>query len=63
MSLSMNFHRVTKIELSETTHNEMGSRQYDVRKLTIHHDGKTTEIDFFSDDLKDDDQKPLAFIV
>tara|TARA_R110000796_G_scaffold42482_6_gene105008 strand:- start:421 stop:546 length:126 start_codon:yes stop_codon:yes gene_type:complete len=41
----------------------MGSRQYDVRKLTIHHDGKTTEIDFFSDDLKDDDQKPLAFIV
>ena len=62
MSVSLNFHRVTKVEVEQTTRND-AHRKYDVRKLTIHHDGKTTEIDMFSDDIKDDDDNPLAFVI
>lgn len=60
MSVSLNFHQITKIEVEETTRNET-HRKYDVRKLTIYHDGNTTEINLFSQDITYQDDKPLSF--
>lgn len=62
MSLDLNIHRVTKIEISAPHRNAGDHRTYDTRTITVHHDGKTTDITLFSVDISDDDEKPLGIL-
>lgn len=64
MSVDINFHRVTKVDISETRRNASDLRTYDTRTITIHHnDGKTTDLTMFSVDVEDEDNHPLSFIL
>ena len=61
MSVDMNIHRVTKVELGDIRSNDHGDRSYDVRDITVTHDnGKTTVITLFSVDDKEDVLRVLA---
>tara|TARA_R110000803_G_scaffold161216_1_gene224973 strand:- start:303 stop:494 length:192 start_codon:yes stop_codon:yes gene_type:complete len=63
MSVDLSIHHVTKIEISEPHRNAGDHRTYDTRTITIHHDGKTTDVSLFSVDVKDEDDKPLSILV
>jgi hypothetical protein len=48
MSVDLNFHRVTKIEIGDVRSNSSESYSYDVRSIIItHDDGQRTEISLF----------------
>lgn len=63
MSVDLSIHRVTKIEISAPHRNAGDHRTYDTRTITIHHDGKTTDVTVFSVEITDEDQMPLSISV
>lgn len=61
MSVDVSIHNVTKIEIGDVRSNNGESYSYDVRSITITHDGgKRTEITFFGEHNKEDLLKVLV---